>query len=154
MRLPCRLVKLGGDHDPNSRRELLRATRGDNLKARSMVRQYVWNRIASWTFMPWFAEYCPFMPVVSFMARSRHFCFAAEKHKWRSGTSAIRLTGLALFLFFLRSQVTCNALDRRILGEFATLAIIAVVDTKPLREKVQFLQEYGCFPFGQQIDLQ
>src|SRR6187549_739971 len=111
--------------------------------------------------MPRFAECCPFMSVVSFVARLRPVLDPRQRrrsafggrakisrtgHKWRSEASANRLPGLAFFLFFLRSQVTCNALDRRILGEFATLAIIAVVDTKPLREKVQFLQEYGCFP--------
>jgi len=47
-----------------------------------------------------------------------------------------------------------KVLDSDVSTKFATIGIMVMVDTKMRAETVEHLDDLGCLPFGQQIDLQ
>lgn len=47
-----------------------------------------------------------------------------------------------------------EVLDRDVPSKFAALGIMLMVDTQMRAETVEHLDDLGCFPFSQQINLQ
>ena len=47
-----------------------------------------------------------------------------------------------------------KVLDSDVSSKFATIGIMVMVDTQMVAETVEHLDDLGCLPFGQQIDLQ